>query len=45
MQLSSRIFYILIGVIVVLFALFSIIGYDMPYDDNPDYMRRCLRMR
>ena len=37
MQLSSRIFYILIGVIVVLFALFWIIGYDMPYDDNPDY--------
>ena len=37
MQLSSRIFYIIIGVIVVLFALFWIIGYDMPYDDNPDY--------
>ncbi|WP_278906292.1 amidohydrolase family protein, partial [Leyella stercorea] len=37
MQLSSRIFYILIGMIVVLFALFWIIGYDMPYDDNPDY--------
>ena len=37
MQLSSRIFYILIGVIVVLFALFWIVGYDMPYDDNPDY--------
>ena len=37
MQLSSLIFYILIGVIVLLFALFWIIGYDMPYDDNPDY--------
>lgn len=37
MQLSSCIFYILIGVIVLLFASFWIIGYDMPYADNPDY--------
>lgn len=36
-QLSSRIFYIVIGVAVVLFALFRFVGYDIPYDENPDY--------
>ena len=37
MQLSKYIFYILIGATVILFALFWIIGYDMPYVDHPDY--------
>ena len=35
-QISGRIFYVLIGVSVLLFALFWIVGYDMPYYDNPD---------
>lgn len=37
-QLSGRIFYIIIGVIIVLFALFRLVGYDIPYDENPDYI-------
>lgn len=36
-QLSSRVFYILIGVTVVLFCLFRFVGFDIPYDENPDY--------
>lgn len=36
-QVSGRIFYALIGVIVLLFILFRFVGYDIPYDENPDY--------
>lgn len=36
-QIASRVFYILIGVIVLMFALFRLVGFDMPYYDNPDY--------
>ena len=36
-QLSSRIFYIVIAVSAVLFVLFRLVGYDIPYDENPDY--------
>lgn len=36
-QVSSRIFYALTGVIVLLFILFRFVGYDIPYDENPDY--------
>lgn len=36
-QLSGRVFYIVVAVAAVLFALFRLVGYDTPYDDNPDY--------
>ncbi len=36
-KLSQRILYILIGVVVLVFALFYLIGYDMPYSENPDF--------
>lgn len=36
-QLSTRIFYIVVGVSAVLFLLFRLVGYDIPYDENPDY--------
>ena len=36
-QKAGCIFYAIIGVSVLLFAGFRLIGYDMPYDENPDY--------
>ena len=36
-QISGRIFYLLIALTVVLFVLFRLVGYDIPYDENPDY--------
>lgn len=36
-QIASRVFYILIGVIALVFVLFRFIGFDVPYDENPDY--------
>ncbi len=36
-KLSQRILYILVGVAVVVFALFFLVGYDMPFDGNPDF--------
>lgn len=36
-KISQRVLYILIGIIVVLFALFFLIGFDMPYIDDPDF--------
>lgn len=36
-QTASYIFYIIIGVSVLLFVLFRLVGFDMPYDENPDY--------
>ena len=36
-QISSRVFYVLVGVAALLFALFRFVGYDMPYLENPDY--------
>lgn len=36
-QISRRIFYLLIGVAVVVFGLFFLVGYDMPFEENPDF--------
>ena len=36
-QISGRIFYLLIALTAVLFLLFRFVGYDIPYDENPDY--------
>ena len=36
-QVSQRIFYILIALAVLLFGLFFLVGYDMPFEENPDF--------
>lgn len=36
-QISTRILYILVGIAVVVFALFYLIGYNMPYMFDPTY--------
>lgn len=36
-KISRRIFYLLIGVSVVIFGLFFLVGYDMPFEENPDF--------
>ena len=35
-RISQRIFYVLVGLILALFALFYLVGYDLPYLFNPD---------
>ena len=36
-QISQQVFFILIGLSVVVFALFFLVGYDMPFLENPDF--------
>jgi len=36
-KISQRVFYCLIGIAAVVFALFFFIGYDMPFEENPDF--------
>lgn len=36
-KISSRVLYIITGVIVLVFALFWLIGYDRPYDEDPNF--------
>ena len=36
-RLSQRLLYILVGVSAVAFALFYLVGYDLPFDENPDF--------
>ena len=36
-QVSQRIFYILIALVVLVFGLFFLVGYDMPFEENPDF--------
>ena len=36
-QVSQRIFYILISLAVLVFGLFFLVGYDMPFEENPDF--------
>lgn len=36
-QISTRILYVLVGITVVVFALFYLIGYNMPYMFDPTY--------
>ena len=35
-RLSQRVFYVLVGLCVVVFGLFYMVGYDIPYVFNPD---------
>lgn len=34
---SRAVFYAIVGMAAVMFALFRLMGFDTPYDDNPDY--------
>ncbi len=36
-RISFRVLYVLIGLVAVVFALFALIGYNRPYEDNPDF--------
>ena len=36
-RISQQIFYIMIGLAVIVFGLFFLVGYDMPFDENPDF--------
>ena len=36
-QVSQRIFYILIALAVLVFGLFFLVGYDMPFEENQDF--------
>lgn len=37
-KISQRIFYFIVGLSVVVFGLFFLIGYDMPFEENPDFV-------
>ena len=36
-KISQQIFYIMIGLAVIVFGLFFLVGYDMPFEENPDF--------
>ena len=36
-RISQRIFYVLIALSIFVFGLFFLLGYDMPFDENPDF--------
>lgn len=36
-KISQRVFYVLIGLAVLIFALFFLVGYDLPFEENPDF--------
>ena len=36
-KLSHRVLYVLTAVIAVVFCLFYFVGYDQPFEDNPEY--------
>lgn len=35
--ISTRVFYLLVALVAVLFVLFRLVGYDAPYLENPDF--------
>lgn len=37
-RLSSRVLYVLVAIVVLVFALFWLIGYDRPYDEDPNFV-------
>lgn len=37
-NISQKIFYVLIGLTVIVFLLFFFVGYDMPFEENPDFI-------
>lgn len=36
-KISQRVFYVLIALSVLVFGLFFLLGYDMPFEENPDF--------
>ena len=36
-QISQKVFRLMIGLSVLVFGLFYLIGYDLPFDENPDF--------
>lgn len=36
-KLPSRVLYVLVGVIALVFLMFWLIGYDMPFEDDPNF--------
>lgn len=36
-QVSTRVLYVLVALIAVVFGAFFLIGYDVPYEDNPEF--------
>lgn len=36
-QVSTRVLYVLVALAVVVFGAFFLIGYDVPYEDNPEF--------
>ena len=36
-KVSQSVFYLLMTLIVVVYALFFLVGYEHPYDENPDF--------
>lgn len=37
MQISNLVLYVLIGITALVFLLFRLVGFNLPYDENPDY--------
>lgn len=37
-HISQKIFYLMIGLAVIVFLLFFLVGYDMPFEENPDFI-------
>ena len=43
-KISQQVFYIMIGLAVLVFGLFFLVGYDLPFEENPDssiWLVRC----
>ena len=36
-QVSTRVLYVLVALAVVVFGAFFLIGYDQPYEDDPQF--------
>lgn len=36
-KISQRVFYVLIALSALTFGLFFLVGYDMPFEENPDF--------
>ena len=36
-RLSSRVLFVLIGIVCVVFLLFWLVGFDLPFDDDPNF--------
>ena len=36
-KISQRVFYCLLGLAALVIALFCLVGYDMPFEENPDF--------